>query len=197
MGREKKKRQYQFKPYYKEFISKLVSNGNIKLNSDEIEAIYLMDYKVMYQEDAASLMGISRPTLSRILKNARHKIASALVCGLDINIEDKKENYIIACCVDDEKYVTSILPKEKYIAIISIEIDKIKNIKYIENPSHNLQTRPGEVLPDILEKENANYFITSKIGTGLKAAVFSKGIHVIMIDQFKNFEQIVEDILKL
>jgi len=197
MGRGKKERQYQFKPYFKEFVSKLQSNGNIKLNSDEMEAIYLMDYKAMYQEDAAALMGVSRPTLSRIIKDARHKIASALVCGLDINIEDKKENFTIACCIDNKENPTSILPKDRYISILHIEKDKIKDIKYIENQSYDLRKRPGEVLPQILEQENVNYFITSKIGSGLKAAIFTKGIHVIMCDEFKSYQLIVEDILKL
>ncbi len=60
----------------------------INLSRDEIEAIRLADYNEMYQEDAAKEMEISRPTFSRILNNARKKIASALLEGKAIEIEN-------------------------------------------------------------------------------------------------------------
>ena len=56
------------------------------LNEDELEAIRLMDYEGLYQEDVANEMGVSRPTISRILKNARAKIADALINGKSIEI---------------------------------------------------------------------------------------------------------------
>jgi predicted DNA-binding protein (UPF0251 family) len=56
------------------------------LNEDELEAIRLMDFEGLYQEDVAKEMGVSRPTISRILKNARAKIADALINGKSIEI---------------------------------------------------------------------------------------------------------------
>jgi len=56
------------------------------LNEDELEAIRLMDYEGLYQEDVAKEMGVSRPTISRILKEARAKIADALINGKSIEI---------------------------------------------------------------------------------------------------------------
>ncbi|GAX87780.1 conserved hypothetical protein [Lebetimonas natsushimae] len=61
---------------------------HITLTKDEIEAIRLADFKGMYQEDAAKEMEISRPTFSRILNNARKKIATALIEGRAIEIEN-------------------------------------------------------------------------------------------------------------
>ena len=58
----------------------------VYLNEDELEAIRLMDFKGLYQEDVAKEMGASRPTISRILKEARTKIADALLNGKAIEI---------------------------------------------------------------------------------------------------------------
>ena len=58
----------------------------VYLNEDELEAIRLMDFKGLYQEDVAKEMGVSRPTISRILKEARAKIADALLNGKAIEI---------------------------------------------------------------------------------------------------------------
>jgi len=60
----------------------------VYLSKDEMEAIRLMDYEGLYQEDVAKEMGVSRPTISRILKIARAKIADALINGKSIEIEE-------------------------------------------------------------------------------------------------------------
>ena len=46
---------------------------------DEFEAIRLKDHQKIKQELAAEIMGISQPTLQRILNSAREKVAIALV----------------------------------------------------------------------------------------------------------------------
>ncbi len=48
---------------------------------DEYEAIRLLDYDGLNQEQAAEKMGVSRPTLTRIYEKARQKIAQAFVEG--------------------------------------------------------------------------------------------------------------------
>jgi len=58
------------------------------LSKDEIEAIRLADLENLYQEDAANEMEVSRPTFSRILNNARRKIANALILGKAIEIQN-------------------------------------------------------------------------------------------------------------
>ncbi|WP_457560153.1 DUF134 domain-containing protein [Caminibacter sp.] len=59
----------------------------VLLSDDELEAIRLMDLEGLYQEDVANEMGVSRPTISRILANARRKIADAIINGKAIEIE--------------------------------------------------------------------------------------------------------------
>ena len=57
------------------------------LTLDELEALRLADLEGLYQEDAAARMGISRPTLGRVLAQARRKVAEALVLGRALRIE--------------------------------------------------------------------------------------------------------------
>jgi predicted DNA-binding protein (UPF0251 family) len=54
-------------------------NPHIDLLYEEFEAIKLADYQLLNHQEAAVLMGISRPTFARIYESARRKIAKALV----------------------------------------------------------------------------------------------------------------------
>lgn len=53
---------------------------------DELEALRLADLEGLYQEEAASRMGISRPTFARIVEAARRKVADTLVNGRSLKI---------------------------------------------------------------------------------------------------------------
>jgi uncharacterized protein len=59
----------------------------VQLNIEEYEAIRLLDYENLSQEEAALVMQTSRPTLTRIYDRARKKIASALTESRQIKIE--------------------------------------------------------------------------------------------------------------
>ena len=67
----------------------MVDLEEITLSLDEFEAIRLIDFNEISQEDAGKKMQISQSTLSRILKSARKKISEALIKGKAINIEKK------------------------------------------------------------------------------------------------------------
>ena len=62
----------------------------VTLQMDEFEVVRLLDYLHMNQEEAASTMNISRPTLTRIYEKARKAIAQAFVEGLMIQIEENQ-----------------------------------------------------------------------------------------------------------
>jgi predicted DNA-binding protein (UPF0251 family) len=57
------------------------------LHYDEYEAIRLLDYEGLMQEQAAERMNVSRSTLTRIYENARRSMAKAFVEGKMILIE--------------------------------------------------------------------------------------------------------------
>lgn len=60
---------------------------SVTLTLDEFEAIRLTDLEGMYQAQAAEMMDVSRPTLSRIIESAHAKIATMLVRGTELRIE--------------------------------------------------------------------------------------------------------------
>lgn len=181
MPREKNIRKLNFKPITKIFGSKDIINQNIiTLLHEEIEAIYLMDQLGLYQEDAASKMGVSRPTFSRIIKNARVKIANALISGAQLHIEDEKEDYLIAVCSSNENTIISSHAREKYIHIYEVKNKEIKLLKVIDNPVFMQNGKPAMILPTLFLDENINYYFANEIGQGLKGALQAKGIFTIL-----------------
>ena len=72
---------------FKPFGMPLCELEILQLHFDEYESINLVNYQDMPQEAAAELMGISRPTFTRVYNKALKKIARAFVEGLAIKIE--------------------------------------------------------------------------------------------------------------
>ncbi|HFZ8994800.1 TPA: DUF134 domain-containing protein [Citrobacter freundii] len=68
----------------------------VHLKEDEFEALRLVDYLGMQQQEAAVEMGVSRQTLANILKTARFKVIECLSQGkalmMDYKTEDILEN---------------------------------------------------------------------------------------------------------
>jgi hypothetical protein len=57
------------------------------LSMDEVEALRLCDLEGRYHEEAAGQMKVSRPTFGRIIREARRKVAEALIRGKALKIE--------------------------------------------------------------------------------------------------------------
>lgn len=70
----------------------------LTLTLDGLEAIRLADAEGLEHEAAAASMGISRPTFSRLLAEARGTVARALANGWALRIEGG--NYELAEAVD-------------------------------------------------------------------------------------------------
>ncbi len=89
-----KPRFIDFKPKTTSF-SPLNSNGNpvgtenpIYMSYDEFEALRLVFYEGLTQEEAAKRMGISRGTLWRCLESARKKVATMLAENRALVLEE-------------------------------------------------------------------------------------------------------------
>jgi len=63
--------------------------AEIVLEVDEIEAIKLAYIELLYQEEAAKRMKVSRQTFGRIIDSANRKIADALINGKALKLETK------------------------------------------------------------------------------------------------------------
>lgn len=59
----------------------------VTLPLDEYEALRLADYEGLDQEAVAERLGVSRPTVSRMLEEARRRVARVLVEGQALAIE--------------------------------------------------------------------------------------------------------------
>jgi predicted DNA-binding protein (UPF0251 family) len=59
----------------------------VVLQKDLLEALRLVDLEGLYQDAAAEKMGVSRPTIGRMLEQARKIVTDALINGKAIRIE--------------------------------------------------------------------------------------------------------------
>jgi len=90
MSRPHKRRNIRGKPnsnYFKPAGIPLKEIEEIDLAMPEFEAIRLIDFEEVSQEEAAKKMHVSQPTLSRMLKSGRKKISEAIIKGKAIKIE--------------------------------------------------------------------------------------------------------------
>ncbi len=78
------------------------------LGLDELEAIRLVDFESLSQEDAGTRMGVSRGTIGRLLERGRCTIADALLHGKALLIEGgpvvegrKRGRHRARCCEAD------------------------------------------------------------------------------------------------
>lgn len=71
---------------FKPFGMPLCELKVLELQFDEYESINLVNYQDLSQDLAAEMMGISRPTFTRVYNRALKKIAKAFVEGMAIKI---------------------------------------------------------------------------------------------------------------
>jgi predicted DNA-binding protein (UPF0251 family) len=65
-------------------------NSPVVINFEEYEAIRLSDFELHGHVEASKIMGVSRPTYTRIYESARRKVAQAFVQGKAIVFEGGK-----------------------------------------------------------------------------------------------------------
>jgi len=77
-----------------------VSLDSVMLSLDEFEAFRLADYVGLSHEEASEEMEISRPTFTRLIEQARKKIADYMINGKFLSIDGGNihfRNNIIKC----------------------------------------------------------------------------------------------------
>jgi predicted DNA-binding protein (UPF0251 family) len=177
MGREKLKRTLQFKPRCHTFVAKGCEKEEvIHLLHEEIEALYLMDIKRLYQADAATQMGVSRPTFARIIKEARIKVTTMLIMGATLHVEDEKEKSVVMVPSLSKTLLEKSTPQAPYLHLFELSQEGLEPLEVIPNPAHGLKQRPGQVLPQLCMNKRVNCFVVESIGEGLRSALLSKGV---------------------
>lgn len=88
-GRRKKVRFVQAMPKTRVFSPRGHAGrpDEVVLSIDEFEAVKLADHQGFNQSEGAIALGVSRPSFGRILREARQKLADAIVNGKIIKID--------------------------------------------------------------------------------------------------------------
>lgn len=105
MSRPKKLRKVCCKPSIERFGPNVNTHSNetIMMTLEEYEVIRLIDYRKLDQIETSEQMGVARSTIQRIYKEAREKIADALINGKSIKIQGgqyelcEKRKQLIEC----------------------------------------------------------------------------------------------------
>jgi predicted DNA-binding protein (UPF0251 family) len=85
-----RKRRIHQPPNFKNFKPSGIPRNILKtlyLTIDEYEAVRLADYEGMEHLEASEKMNISRPTFTRLIEKARHKIARTIIDGMELVVE--------------------------------------------------------------------------------------------------------------
>jgi predicted DNA-binding protein (UPF0251 family) len=85
-----RKRYIHQPPNFKNFKPSGLPRKMLKtlyITIDEYEALRLADYQGMEHLAASEKMAISRPTFTRLIEKARHKIARVIIDGMELVIE--------------------------------------------------------------------------------------------------------------
>lgn len=96
-GRPMKPRMIRYSPNFYRFVPvqeiQSISKDVVIMSPDEFEALRLVDYEGLLQEEAAKLMGVSRGTVWRCLDSARRKVASMLIEGRELVIQGMSNKF--------------------------------------------------------------------------------------------------------
>ena len=149
MRKSYRKRRIFQPPNFKNFKPsgiprKMLSKLNLAI--DEYEALRLADYEGMDHLKASERMGISRPTFTRLIEKARHKIARALIDGMEIVVEGGNiefQNTIRRCLDCGDKQLS---PSSKKIEDCpECGSNKVEDIakNYLDINHHIKETKKG------------------------------------------------------
>lgn len=90
MPRPRKHRRLSRRPrsaIFKPVGVPLESLDRVTMLHEELEALRLADLERRHQAEAAEQMGVSRSTFQRVVREARRKVALALVSGTALQVE--------------------------------------------------------------------------------------------------------------
>ncbi len=159
MGRGKQLRKIHSTPIaagFRPFGRCCNRSACVELLFDEYEALRLLDYEGKQQSEAADLMRVSRPTLTRIYMETRKKIATAIVEGRRLSITGGNANFSsyqsnkIDVVIMNQKIAVPtndgvLCPhfgKAPQVTIVTVEDGKVKETVVLEAPEHEHGAMP-------------------------------------------------------
>ena len=92
-GRPMKPRVLRGPSNYSSFTpSSGIASEPIAIDPDEVEALRLVDYLGLNQEEAAQSMGVSRGTVWRCVDSGRRKLISMVIEGRPLSVENVNDS---------------------------------------------------------------------------------------------------------
>lgn len=186
------KRNITFLPGYLHFApSDQKATGELHLQEDELESLYLADFKNLYHEACAESLGVSRPTFAKILKSARKKSIEMLMHGKALHIERKQRDFIIAFATNDRVSLHEYFLTARYFAFASVSSFKVTHISYVENPIYKTLEQQGiaivdddsakgmaagRLIPPLLKE--ASMLAVASLGEGMHRNIEGMGISI-------------------
>lgn len=203
-----KKRNITFKPTCFSFgpLTQLPKE-TIPLRDDELEALYLADFKVLYHEDCAQSLGVSRPTFAKLIKQARKKMVEMLMYGKGIELIREPHNFTLVFPSDDRISVHPYFLVAKLFAFAKVEEGVISSITYKENPIYRelLQSgkeiiddesakgmAAGRIIPPLLE--DATVLVARTLGDGIRRNIEGIGISI-ELTETSDLDRVVADLI--
>lgn len=192
MARPSKCRSVCRMPGCKQFIPASLEHNpiSILLSIEEYEAIRLIDYSGMSQQEAAEQMNASRTTIQALYAEARKKIARFLVEGAFLSIEGgnyelcsqkkaccrqpKKENYNMKIAVTYENgQIFQHFGHTEQFKVYEVENGEIQSSKIVDTNGQG-----HGALADFLFNGGISVLICGGIGGGARNALAEAGIEL-------------------
>jgi uncharacterized protein len=165
--------------------------ARLELQADELEALYLADYKGLYQEDCARELGVSRPTFAKIIKGARRKSVEMLIYGKGIDLARHRQSFTVVFPTNDRITIHPYFLTARYFAFAKIEKETIDSISYTANPVYDALVAQGveitddtcasgmaagRMIPPLLK--GAQILVVHELGEGMRRNVEGLGLNI-------------------
>ncbi len=190
MGRGKQLRMVDSTPAaagFRPFGRGCRKGSSIDLLFDEYESVRLLDYEGKQQAEAAELMKVSRPTLTRIYMDARKKIARAIVEGVQLCITGGNTDFSfyqsnkIDIVIMNQKIAIptkdgALWPhfgKAPQVSIVTVEDGKVKEMIVLDAPEHE-----HGAMPRFIAAQGCTDVLCGGLGPGAVNMLNQLGIQV-------------------
>ncbi len=190
MGRSKQLRQVSSMPLVAGFrpYGRCRRNRDcISLLFDEYESVRLLDYEGCQQAEAAEIMKVSRPTLTRIYMSARKKMATAMVEGRKMIITGGNTDFVsyqlnkTNIIMMNQKIAIptnagALWPhfgKAPQVTIVTVEDGHVKETVVLEAPEHE-----HGAMPRFIASQGCTDVLCGGLGVGAVNMLNQLGIQV-------------------